>query len=475
MKKLLITAICSFVAIVSASAQTATTVVDTTVNTQSIIVDSVTTELTNKEKKESLIEYRRSSLYSVLIKQPTLKYGETIDSVFMSMPIPDKFNNHDLEHKSFSSTSKKAKRKGKKKEKENMIDIANFVETKAIPKELVAKWFCRDEKTGAFSLDCVMERGFYDASQDDINQADNNMYGRNMLADAGTDLIGKTFVMINDITFIDHAENAKLAGGIMKGLGSLAGALLDSPEITSLSNTAGELVEEIEGFAVNITTYLYRLHWDDEVLASFYDGMWIDSMGMDQSKKMVFDTTKMFKLKYVGVTTTTAQNVAIGAFAKKTHAEQLTKVCTRAIDKSIVELQREYDEFKVNVPISKVCTETGTVEVPIGLKEGLNPKSKYEVLVEEEDENGKLIYAKVGTIVPVKGKIWDNRFGALEEQVAIENMTDEEKKAAKQDKGAGEEAVESNAKLTASTFKIVTGAKKIFSGCLVREVTIKRN
>ena len=147
----------------------------------------------------------------------------------------------------------------------------------------------------------------------------------------------------------------------------------------------------------------------------------------------------------------------------------MVKVCTRAVDKAIVELQREYDEFKVNVPIFKISEDKSTVDVQIGLKEGINEKSRFEVLLPVEDENEKIQYEKVGMIQPVEGKIWDNRYGALEEAEAAEEAKKEGEDLSKNSDVANLEA----AKLTATTFKILSGANKIVPGCLVREVKIK--
>ena len=141
----------------------------------------------------------------------------------------------------------------------------------------------------------------------------------------------------------------------------------------------------------------------------------------------------------------------------------MLKVCTRAIDKSIVQLQRAYEVFRVNVPIYRI-NDDGTVDVQIGLKEGINEKSEFDVLMPVEDENGRITYEKVGRISPVKGKIWDNRFGALEDAKALE-----EDKDAKAD----EDAAGGNAYLDATTFKVISGANRIMPGCLVREATIK--
>ncbi|MBR5106400.1 MAG: hypothetical protein IKU93_08225, partial [Alistipes sp.] len=107
--------------------------------------------------------------------------------------------------------------------------------------------------------------------------------------------------------------------------------------------------------------------------------------------------------------------------------------------------------------------DDGTVDVKIGLKEGVNSKSVYNVLQEVQDEEGNISYKVIGTIVPIEGKIWDNRFGALEEAEALK--ADPEAKQS-------EEAKEGNAYLTTTTFKVRSGNSANFIGCVVREAKI---
>ncbi len=407
-------------------------------------------------------KYRRSSLYSVLIKHSAFPYGETIDSTFMSIPTPDKFNNHDAGPKSFESSAIKMKKKGKNKDSANISDIEQFITNNDIPRQMIAKWFNRNPQNGAFDLDLMIERGLYDAQQMDIEAAKASSRNIQSLGDAGEELIGKTFLLVNDITFVDKGERSKKAGGWLKALGQIAGAVTGSSDVTALGDVAGAAVNEIDGFTVNITSYLYRLDWSPEVAETFWSEYWVDQDNMDEAKRSAFENSGLFKLSYIGETTTSAANLSSKSLSNKPKEAQMLKVCTRAIDKSIVELQREYDEFKVNVPIGNINTDDKTVEVPIGLKEGINEKSQFDVLMKEQNEDGSYTYNKVGKIQPIKGRIWDNRFGALEEAQAL---------AEDGAKGDGEGG---NAMLTATTFKILDGANKIVPGCLVREVTIKR-
>ncbi|MEG1645193.1 MAG: hypothetical protein RR279_05030 [Alistipes sp.] len=428
-----------------------------------------------KQKKENvpIDKYRRSSLYSVLVKHSAFKFGNTIDSTFMSMPTPDKFNNHDLAIKSFESTAVKQKKKGKEKTDINMKDIQTFLTENDIAKKMVEKWFDRNPQTGAFDMELIKERGQYDASQADIDIADQSALGRGILEDAGEDLINKTFLLINDITFVDKGEKSAKVGGFFRMLGAVASSVTGT-DVSSMTDLAADLVNEIDGFSVNITSYLYQLDWTNDVAGTFYTSYWVNQNQPDPARCNGFDTCTLFKLNYVGTTATSAANLSSKSFSNKTKEEQMLKVCTRAIDKSIVQLQREYDEFKVNVPLYSI-NEDGTVDVQIGLKEGINEKSQFDVLMPTEDEMGKMTYVKVGKIEPVENRIWDNRYGALEDAEALATDPDAAKKANKAKDKAKDDDGHGDVTLTATTFRVLSGANKIVPGCLVREVTIKRD
>lgn len=421
---------------------------------------------------DTLAKYHRSSLYTLLIKHSNLPYGEAIETAFMMMPMPDKFNDHNLACRAFESSAKRVKRaaNSKKKDVGNMEDIQQFFEGREVAKGLVSKWFNRSISTGLCNMDLISERGFYDASQLDIKLAEMSTRGKAQLADAGDKLIANTYVLVNDITFVDRGEVSEGVGVGLRILGAIAGAALGK-DVSDLTNATASLVEDIDGFRVNITSYLYRLAWSEDLLWDFYSRFYADESYPDDvrianrdSFNSIAGTDSLFQMEYVGKTTTSAANMSSKYFASQSKEEQMLKVCTRAIDKSIVQLQRDYDEFKVNVPIYSINGD-GTVDVQIGLKEGVNIKSEYDVLMPVEDEHGRLYYSKVGSIRPISGKIWDNRFGAMEDAEAL---------AYDEDAKADEDAEGGNAYLSATTFRIVTGGSRIVPGCLVREATIKR-
>lgn len=381
-------------------------------------------------------KYHRSSLYSILLKHPGKEFCNEMVEAFKAIPIPDKYNNHDLKIKVMEApilkSLTKAEIEGSYREA-----IEKILARNKIGGRLVEKWFNRDKKTGAFNMELIIERGYYDASILDIKEAMSSKRGTALLADAGEELLSHTYVIVNDIRYADK-ETAKtaVAGGLMAI--SLLGNFFGIP-VAVITDPISGITDNIAGFKVLVTSYLFRLDWNDEIAANFYTDMWMDTNSAETEKKQLFDSSMgNYKLHYIGCSTVFSGKTSLGGV--KSEKDMFLKVCTRAIDKSISDLQKSFDEFKVFSPL----ISTSPISAYIGLKEGVDKDSRYEVLEKILDENGKTTYTRVGIIKPQKDKIWDNRFMAAD------------------DKEAGSE-------LSYTTFTKVSGGDFV-PGMLIREI-----
>ena len=367
------------------------------------------------QNPDSAMQYRRSSLYSFMISHPDLKMDDEIVGAFMAIETPDKYNNHDLSVKCVTAASKGD---------DLTRQIENWFERNDVAKRLVSKWFLRSKETGGFDPSLVMERGLYGASAMDVETAAQSKRGIDALADKGYEMISNTFVIVNE-------------NNLVTGLSTL-GAMVSSM---------------IAGFTVKTTSYLYQLDWNDDVANTFYDLYYYDKPGTDSlsmalfaadtalaARKAAYEADKStFRLKYVGkYVARSAKPVLRGLYNPE---DVFRKVCARAIDNNVMELQKEFDQFKVKVPLFS----TEPLMARIGMKEGITAKSKFEVLVPVyDDATGKVRYNRRGVIRPVAGKIWDNRYMASEEQAV-------------------------GSELTATTFEVVSGMN-FTPGMLIREI-----
>ena len=352
--------------------------------------------------------YRRSSIYSLLVNHTEQKFADEIREAFLQIPVPDKFNDHNLSVKVLNMDKKLS---GANKDRENPV-ITEFLTDNRVASRLVGRWFNRDFYTGQCNMELVKERGLYNATEFDKQLAARSARGLAMLQDAGEDLIGNTFVIVNDIRYIDKSERSKTWGAIARIGLSVAGAAagLNMNSVNNLSDNIGNIVESVKGFKVKINTFLYRLDWSEDQANIFYQEQY--AAQPDEKKRINFDNARSnYHLTYVGKVESSGGTTSFLGINENEPLVMVRKACQRAIDENVVDLQREYEEFRTKSPLVSVEPLTAYV----GMKEGVTAKTKFEVLEVVEMENGKHKYNRVGVIQPINNLIWDNRFMAVEE------------------------------------------------------------
>lgn len=387
--------------------------------------------------QEAQPKYMRSSIYSVLINHTNQKFGTEIKEAFLQIPVPDRFNDHNLSVKVLNLDSKL---ENANKDRENEV-VTNFLQQNRVGSRLVARWFNRDMFTGKCDMELVKERGLYNASEFDRQLAMRSARGYAMLQDAGEELIGNTYVLVNDIRYLDKSKGSKVFGSILKGIGKLAAAYTGT-NIDDLTDNLGDMIESIKGFKVKINTFLYRLDWNDEVAKTFYQDQY--AVSEDLLKRDNFENARgNYSLRYVGKVESSGGTTSFLGINEAEPILMVRKACQRAIDENVVDLQRNFAEFRAKSPLVSVEPLTAY----IGMKEGVTAKTKFEVLEMVEMEDGTRKYNRVGVVEPIANLIWDNRFMASEE-------------------GAP------GADLGFTTFRAVSG-KDFSKGMLLREMSAK--
>jgi len=379
-------------------------------------------------------KYMRGSLCMMMVEHPTLEYNSEIEKVFESMEIPERFNNHDLGVRIIRFSN----------DKNQEANVTIFAKDNQLGKKFVSKWFGRNKKTGGFNIELVKERGNYNATKIDVKEALLQHRGLSILEDAGENLIGHTYWVVNDIKYVNQ-------NNFFKGVKDVANLAVSGAQAastggksleTAFANEDAEvfnLLEAIKGFRVKITSYLFRLKWNEEIQNKFYIDYYTEEPDNEPNKVKGFVNDKdLFSLEYVGSVTNTSSKTSVAGVT--TNEKMIRKVCTRALDKNIADLQHDFADFRIKAQL--ISTEP--LKAYVGMKEDVTEKSRYEVLVEEPDDRGVTIYKRVGIIKPIPGKIWDNRYMAAEEG-----------------------SVES--RLDATYFEKVSGGE-FYNGYLIREI-----
>ena len=377
--------------------------------------------------KGKLNEYKRSSLTSFMVYHPEDTFANEIYNAYISNPFPDKFNNHNISatYMSFAEVmddqgnglyKEKYGNILKKEEIEyNGKVLESYLNRMKIPTLMVAKWFNfhGNDSTGyAFDMNLVHERGFYDATLLDVEKAMQTVRGTRILADAGEELIGNTYVLVNDMTYITVEERAAMATAVTSIIDGVLGIFgVD----TDFAKIVDEYAKKFSGFTVKNHSYLLRLVWNDSIASKFYNDYYTETWDSTKIVSFLADTTT-FRLEYVAHELEFGAKTTLkGKYDRKYLAKMLT---ARSIDKNIAALQKQYEDFKVKTPITEVLyNDKGKIigyAAQIGTKEGIDKKSKFEVVRESfNPETGQTEYKRVATL-KVKGDVWNNEYMATE-------------------------------------------------------------
>jgi hypothetical protein len=383
------------------------------------------------QEKPTDVVYRRSSLFTLMVTDQERQYADVIEEAFTSAELPEKFNNHNIDLRTIAKVYDESLSKEEIKEAQK-VAIAEYFSTNKIAKAVVAKWFNRSEQ-GGFNMDLISERGSYNATELDVKIAKNSERGLALLADAGEELIKNTFIVVNDFKYISKEEVAEKAKAGLGFAASLTGK-------TGLgSKLAGKALDVAgKGYVIKTTSNLYKLIWNEETAAIFYNDYWTDDTNFDEAKKKAFDDSDIFKVELVGTEIAWA-DLQSSSFTRKSE-EQLVAVATvKAVDAVIAKLQRKYEVFRTKTPL----ISGDPISAKIGLKEGLEGGDKYEVLEQTIDKNGKTFYKRQGVIKVDKKQIWDNLFMAGEERESTEEIKE---------------------------YTLFKGGKKYYSGMLIRQI-----
>lgn len=343
---------------------------------------------------------RRSSICSILVKHDDQRFADEIERQFLLIPVSDRFNDHNLSVRVVNAGN-------------DFIDGASmdaFVNNNLIASRLIGRWFDRNILTGACTTDTIRERGLYDASSIELELSRHLVRGSALLEDAGEELIGNTFLLLNEVNYVDKSKRSALwasIGGFAMGALMAAGGANSSDIANTMQNTAA-IINSYKGFAVKIRTRLYRLAWDCEIADCFYSECYATEPG-DDLKRAAFEKMRSdFRLEFVGEVVSNGARTSFLGIGEEHPELMVRKACARAIDQNIADLQHRFEPFRIKTPITSV---EPVIKAPIGKKEGVTATSNFEVL-EVREKSGRTEYHRVGTVRPVETQIWDNRFMA---------------------------------------------------------------
>lgn len=438
-------------------------------------------------EKSEIPPYHRSSLRIFPVIHMQDSFANEIAQTAVDIPFPDKYDKIRLLSKTeFLGIDDKCNFRSVK-DRNAHVKFDEYIAEQKMAHRIIADWFNMDKNSNC-NTKKLADRGFYDLSEMQKQAAAYTTVGASsLLADAGDELIKKSFVVFNEMAYISHDEQKELAQyvmeasqdiiaatcngirdilmltlGLIPGVDGIIQGIMDSVRdmlilVLDVAKTTNEMLD-IEGFKVLEYTHLYQLNWDDEIANTFYSKYYRENEpNPARYEKFLNDTT--FKMRYVGSYPTVTDNASSGtwksskatAYANQKKSDQIRITCARTQDAALSKLQTLYPEFRVATPITGLTYNAkgkpAGVMADIGEKESIAKKkfAVWETQIDPQTQRTK--YVKVGVVAP--DQIWDNRY-----------------EAAEQDKAEGIDIPI----MQGSTFEKKSGTAKVFTpGYLIRE------
>lgn len=390
--------------------------------------------------------YRRNSLCNFYIGESDITngYGQMVGECLLGYVMSDKFNDHSLSQKlisiansrytndelkivypvskqkkdnllrsldnqlisSVNNSSSNAQKKSaatlkaqwEKKDRlhEYGARAIHWLNENHIASLLVAQWFnAKKEKVDGshYDMQLIQERGAYNATELEKLRSKESVRGDALLKDAGMELIPNTYVTVTYFTVKTAKEVSKAEDWDSSWTTTMF-------EVIRAVNPAWRSNADVKAFWVESTTFLFKLNWDEEIENKFLTEYW----EQDFNKLASSDD---FSLKYMGYVESNGCGYPLPG-KESDDKSILSMALYDAVDNGIAKLQKEYEDFKIKVPLIDVNDKEATAF--IGLKEGLEKNTKFEVLERVYNEKSNTFrYKKVGKLKIDKSRVWENR------------------------------------------------------------------
>lgn len=275
--------------------------------------------------------------------------------------------------------------------------ISNQLYSDKFANQILDYWFNR-KADGSMSPDIFLDRGLYNAKDEDIIRSKAMKRGIDYVKDYGENLIGKSHVIVIKVDNIVKIEENNRLDQIKSLLGNGKFRLIR---------------HNYRGYVATISAYLYRINFDQTLKDQLYNNCWVNPDDNDEVKKQKVARFNELNVGFTFVKKTTfitksikaVQSFPLNIFIRKPSYEKLmVKLSSKIQDETITELSRDYGEFEVKVPIHNV----NPIVAKVGKKEGLRPDDRYFVYEYSVNESTNATkFSKTGVVRA--SRVVDNR------------------------------------------------------------------
>jgi len=319
--------------------------------------------------------YDRSSITILFLDMPSDNHSGDVKGKIEKIAFADKYFNNNVNYLTLSSPFNRGEMGVKPNEA-----IKQSIESKKIATDIISKWYSRKDD-GMMSMDLIEERGMFNATDAAVIQSQSTKRGNSMLKDYGNRLINRSYILVLDYKEVKTMAEAKIS--------------------------------KAKGWTANVTGYLYKIDYNDEIQNKLYD-TWIYDDDQPQVKadkknqfeQLQFPVTFVTETQIMITSSQASEDTQLGRFMKqKSEDVLLMELVQKGYDECLYNLEKKYEDFKVKTPIYQV----NPIRAKVGKKEGIKTDYRffaYEYIYDEKTSSSK---QKFRGVIRSTSKIVDNR------------------------------------------------------------------
>lgn len=269
----------------------------------------------------------------------------------------------------------------------NMLDEAQIVKwlnQNKVGQQILSIWFNR-QSDGSFNVEVLKERGLFNANDNDYIVASSSKRGESSLMDMGLQLVNQSYLIAFDYQDI-----------------------MDMTEYYDSNKVVAEK-RIMNGFKSSLKTYLFKLDFNEEIAAVFFQDYWVSESDPNKQEKVEafekaeFPFTFLSKQQNEISATQYNQGHTLAPKVQKSKEELFVQMNKTAIESVINDIEKQNETFRVKAMVSDVKP----ISAKIGKKEGLKFDQRYFVYENRTRRSGDVFSKRVGVVKSMK--VIDNR------------------------------------------------------------------
>lgn len=297
--------------------------------------------------KEVVTEkYNRNSVSYVFVDR-TQQHAADVNNFIANLEVDEKFDRNNIQTIKLNMPYDAGK-------PSKLEDVTSAVNSANLGKEIISFIYNR-KPDGTFDDALILERGLYDAKDQDIKNAGVAKVEA-MSFQWGEPLVNTSYIVVVDIykTAIEHTKRGTI-------------------------------------YSVNTNAHAYKLNAGREVLDDFYANAWADATTPEAEKakavaaydEMVFELTHVATIEAAGTSSTTSYSQG-----------SISQACQSAYENIVYKFEKEIPAWQVATSV----ISTRPIAAKIGKKEGVKNGSRFQAYSYKENKDGELVSVKRGKV-----------------------------------------------------------------------------